>query len=426
MCHCLTSLLQDNLSINPPSNNGYVNRPPASTNPFQDFLSAPRASSTQLRGHSQPRYGKLVDIFADEPSYPSSNNMTGPAGRGSDHRGSSGRRRRRNSESSVADRSSRFFDPATAYDEQQRRRRRHRDPSRRSKEGGRSNRSSKKPQYQLDIIDKLDVSSIYGAGMFHHDGPFDACNPSRNRKGLRSTPMEAFPEDSANNTIGGSGPINPKMNVDLYHGYTVEAHNDYSTSTKVPKAAPEGGGTWDAKRSEVVHGTQTMGLGTSTHLDGAPASQAAINQRREMEAENNNNNNMQAQNGGSGGGLQRKKSIAQRLRGISNRGDSGVRSTSVEHSSSSRLTPPYGRKLSFQEEEEEEENEAEANKENGEEKLSVPGAGITRSHSVGTPKGRASNERSLTGFEEKKSGGGLISRMKSLRKYTPERKSSDE
>ena len=123
----------------------------ASTNPFQDFLSAPRVSSQ--RGRSQPREQKLVDVFNDQP----------PPVNGD--RARDGRRRRRNSESSAADRSSRALDPA-ADEERRRRERRHRERERerdpRRKEG--RSRSSRKPQAQLDVIDKLDVTSIYGTG----------------------------------------------------------------------------------------------------------------------------------------------------------------------------------------------------------------------------------------------------------------------
>jgi len=41
-----------------------------------------------------------------------------------------------------------------------------------------------------DIIDHLDISGV-GAAMFHHDGPFDACAPSRNRHRTKA-PMLAW------------------------------------------------------------------------------------------------------------------------------------------------------------------------------------------------------------------------------------------
>jgi hypothetical protein len=50
----------------------------------------------------------------------------------------------------------------------------------------------KKPTH-VDVIDKLDYSGI-GAAMFHHDGPFDACAPSRNKNKTKA-PMYAFDDD---------------------------------------------------------------------------------------------------------------------------------------------------------------------------------------------------------------------------------------
>jgi hypothetical protein len=69
----------------------------------------------------------------------------------------------------------------------------------------------KKPNQRLDVIDKLDVTSIYGMGrvidwtqsnygsakcvtVFHHDGPFDACNPHRNRTGAQRAPCKRSPK----------------------------------------------------------------------------------------------------------------------------------------------------------------------------------------------------------------------------------------
>ena len=83
-----------------------------------------------------------LDIFAD-PSEPSSR-----------------RRVRRNSESSVMSRSSRkLLDPEEEKKRAERRRRERRHRERDAKDG-----KSRKPDRKLDIIDKLDVTSIYGTG----------------------------------------------------------------------------------------------------------------------------------------------------------------------------------------------------------------------------------------------------------------------
>ncbi|CUA77507.1 hypothetical protein RSOLAG22IIIB_02522 [Rhizoctonia solani] len=53
-----------------------------------------------------------------------------------------------------------------------------------------SPRPPTKKSSHVDVIDKLDYSGI-GAATFHHDGPFDACAPSRNKNKTRA-PMYAF------------------------------------------------------------------------------------------------------------------------------------------------------------------------------------------------------------------------------------------
>ncbi|TKA31503.1 hypothetical protein B0A54_15637 [Friedmanniomyces endolithicus] len=165
----------------------------------------------------------------------------------------------------------------------------------------------KRPQ-GLDIIDKLDVTGIYGQGLFHHDGPFDACNPHRNAKGgRRPAPMQAFPADSANMALGGSGPLRSKLDLDKFHGRGEEGFADYAVTRKPATAIIN-----PTDRIEPVHGEETFGLGTSTFLEGAPAGRAAL-QRRESEEQG-----MGDPSGGMmGGGLARKKSLAQRFRGMS-------------------------------------------------------------------------------------------------------------
>ncbi|KAL1392488.1 Pal1 cell morphology protein-domain-containing protein [Phyllosticta capitalensis] len=229
------------------------------------------------------------------------------------------RRPRRNSESSVMER-------RDVDDERRRRERRARE--RRERDGERTERSDRKERSKdprvrkpkgLDIIDKLDVSGIYGPSMFHHDGPFDACNPHRNRGRDRNAPMQAFPEGSANNVMGGAGPVNSKMNLDQFHGRGAEGFSDFSaartaaTATEPEavanpaKPAPGAGGWYNPKANiEFIHGDESNGLGTSTFLEGAPAS------KKDLERRQSENEQMMAN-----GGLKRSKSLAQRIRGIS-------------------------------------------------------------------------------------------------------------
>lgn len=144
--------------------------------------------------------------------------------------------------------------------------------------------------------------------VFHHDGPFDAANPHRNRKKDNRAPMRAFPATSANMMLGGSGPINKGIDLERFHGVGVEGFQDYGKAGNEVKR-PEAGRAMSfdpLARVEPVHGDETLGLGTSTFLEGAPASKKAVMQRRESETQVPD---------GVGGGLQRKKSLAQRFRG---------------------------------------------------------------------------------------------------------------
>ncbi|KAF7529100.1 hypothetical protein PCG10_008872 [Penicillium crustosum] len=340
-----------------------------------------------------------LDIFADPPT--SSQTVKDKALR----------RPRRNSESSVMDRGSKLLD--VDDDEKRRRERRHRERESRSKDG--KSRSGRKDR-RLDIIDKLDVTSIYGTGMFHHDGPFDACNPHRNRRGVRTAPMQAFPKGSSNMALGGAGPNNSNIDLNLFHGRMEEGHNDFSTAGR---RNAETGVMDPTARVDPIHGPQSMGLGTSTFLDGAPASRSAM-ARRQSENESSLAPN---------GGLARKKSLAQRLRG---RGAGPGRmasptdnfppvapQVSSSHSGSARANErnPY-----FQEEEYEEEWD----KKGSSIEARLEGGRVRSSSSPKQMERKITNDRP---YEESRlnpsAGGGFLNRMKSLRKPKPERRTSD-
>ena len=182
--------------------------------------------------------------------------------------------------------------------------------------------------------------------MFHHDGPFDACNPHRNRKGSQRAPMQAFPKDSANNVIGGSGPVNKNIDIAQFHGHGAEASSEFSTAGSStiafePYAGASAPIRGDARPgvdrtssfvpagAEVIHSDLTLGLGTSTFLEGAPAARKAI-ERRESDTEF------------AGAGLSRKKSIAQKIRGISNaRRDGFPRTIASPEPRYERTTSPF-------------------------------------------------------------------------------------
>ncbi|KFY45782.1 hypothetical protein V494_00769 [Pseudogymnoascus sp. VKM F-4513 (FW-928)] len=221
------------------------------------------------------------------------------------------RRPRRNSDSSLMGGPSgagKSLDPVEEKKRQDRRRRERRHREREAL------KDPKKPSRKLDIIDQLDATSIYGMGVFHHDGPFDACNPHRNRQGSRRAPMQAFPKDSLNNALVGGPPINRRPNHAAFLGNNdEEAFKDFSTGVEQGRA--NGSGAQPSVQSstmkvEPVHGDESLGLGTSTFLEGAPASKAAI-QRTAAETAA-----ADAAAAKAGGGLARKKSLAQKIRGV--------------------------------------------------------------------------------------------------------------
>lgn len=124
--------------------------------------------------------------------------------------------------------------------------------------------------------------------------------------------MQAFPKDSLNNALGGGGPLNKRPDHATFLGNNdEEAFRDYS----------KGGAPYEqdslrtavqaeiisAARVEPIHGDESLGLGTSTFLEGAPASRTAM-QRRASEQNSPPE------------GLSRKKSLAQKIRGINNGG----------------------------------------------------------------------------------------------------------
>lgn len=167
--------------------------------------------------------------------------------------------------------------------------------------------------------------------VFHHDGPFDALNPHRNRQNSRRAPMQAFPKDSLNNSLGGAGPLNRNPDHAVFMGNaTDEAFRDYAGGVRIKNgysypvpAAGEAAIFDPVSRGAVVHGDESYGLGTSTFLEGTPAARAAIARRQAEQAQESVE-----------GGIQRKKSLAQRIRHI----NKGQR----DFTPSGRMTNPEG------------------------------------------------------------------------------------
>jgi hypothetical protein len=129
--------------------------------------------------------------------------------------------------------------------------------------------------------------------------------------------MQAFPKNSLNNVLGGSGPLNKRPDHATFLGQAdEEAFKDFSTTAPQRKDGyyPQGPsksdiGVFDpTSRGSIVYGDETLGLGASTFLEGTPAARTAI---QKSEAETAQETVESA--------MQRKKSLAQRIRNI-NRG----------------------------------------------------------------------------------------------------------
>ncbi|PRT57023.1 hypothetical protein B9G98_04643 [Wickerhamiella sorbophila] len=130
-----------------------------------------------------------------------------------------------------------------------------------------SHKSKTQDGPSLDVIDKLDVTGLFGPGSFHHDGPFDACTPHRNRDAEQG-PVAAFPANGPNNSLAVEAP-----EVSRYKQEQVVFGRD----PDVDPVFPEPTESFDpTARTKPVHGTTTLGLGSTTFVDGTPASAKAI------------------------------------------------------------------------------------------------------------------------------------------------------
>ena len=120
--------------------------------------------------------------------------------------------------------------------------------------------------------------------------------------------MQAFPAGSANMALGGAGPLNSQLDLDRFHGRGEEAFDAFNRTRRADTAIVD-----PTMRVDPIHGDETSGLGTSTFLEGAPASKKDLERRDSDERDPM----MGGGGGGMGGGLSRKKSLAQRIRGMS-------------------------------------------------------------------------------------------------------------
>ncbi|EWC44049.1 hypothetical protein DRE_01401 [Drechslerella stenobrocha 248] len=231
-------------------------------------------------------------------------------------------RQRSNSESSAMDVADRERDRERERERRKERSKRDGDDKSKDDKAKKAAERKKRAAAPLDIIDKLDVTGIYGGGLFHHDGPFDACNPHRNKNKNRA-PMQAFPAGSKNNILGGFdldakstdhsqlfGNRDPEAYLDFAAGRRGSAVDDLVDAGRpISKRAQ----SFDPVSRAVIHGDESLGLGTSTFLEGAPAAKKAI---EKAQAEEEVLRPTTSAGYKDSSGLQRKKSLAQKFRGI--------------------------------------------------------------------------------------------------------------
>ena len=174
--------------------------------------------------------------------------------------------------------------------------------------------SSKARSRKLDKIDLLDVTGFAttGAG-FHHDGPFDACNPNRN-KNSKKAPVLAFAKDSTAMSMAAGPPVQPVYFGD--HVGNIESFSDYGHAGKIRPTAPIGSTSFDpTSKVEPIHGYESVGLGSTTFLEGAPASRSAMLARTTSDTGSSSNEARPRATSDHASGLGRKKSVLQKIRG---------------------------------------------------------------------------------------------------------------
>ena len=205
--------------------------------------------------------------------------------------------------------------------------------------------------------------------------------------------MQAFPEGSANMALGGAGPLHSRLDLDRFHGRGEEGFQDYGNTRKADTAQlinPH-------DRTEMVHGEESYGLGTSTFLEGAPASKNAL-QRRESEEQTTT---QEESFGGAGGPARAVYTKENEVNPFDNEYDAAFEKKGTQIKIAEQEKPNIGRARA---------------------PSSPRGPSLTRSMT-------ADAAVRTSGEEEKPSGGGFLHRMKSLkgggRRARPERKDSN-
>ncbi|CAE6429331.1 unnamed protein product [Rhizoctonia solani] len=157
-----------------------------------------------------------------------------------------------------------------------------------------SPRPPAKKSTHVDVIDKLDYSGI-GTATFHHDGPFDACAPSRNKNKTKA-PMYAFDdvplqqaEDMGNKNLSpraqatimamrqtpGSSPYAIALNTEVANNYGQPPSPTYASKKKPsPKksALAEAWGIAEPEPFEEFSAGRQSGYEQGSPMNGSRAS----------------------------------------------------------------------------------------------------------------------------------------------------------
>lgn len=248
--------------------------------------------------------------------------------------------------------------------------------------------------------------------------------------------MQAFPKDSLNMSIGGSGPLNKQPDHATFMGNgTDEAFKEYAKGSGVKNAfissSTEVPAVFDPRSRAAMHGEESLGLGTSTFLEGTPAARTAIQKHYQEQAQQ-----------AATDGIQRKKSLAHRIRNMNKQPrefQSSGRMTNPDASygHGSRTSPDYPSASSAGERnpffnEYGKEPESLTVRRNNTDTMSptsppppVPRRGSE--HNGGAPLERRATNDALSPTEEsgRQTGGGFLSRVKSLKGGRRNRQASD-
>lgn len=213
-------------------------------------------------------------------------------------------------------------------------------------------------------------------------------------------------------SMGGSGPLNKRPDHKTFMGNNDgDATADYGVAAAPLK--PDVAMFDPHQRASVIHGDESVGLGTSTFLEGTPAAKAAVEKAQQESSVDVEDN----------GGLGRKQSVFRRALASKREGRGGGFSASGrmtnpegvyyrDRPSGGSLSSPRGETNPFF-------NEYEPNK-GGEEQLSVrrtSGNNPTDSKAAvpGSLERRATTESFEQQQQQPKPKMGLLGRMKSLK-----------